>query len=123
MPRLLPSRSSRDGKIGVGERTDSDTDMVGPQIGLAIDSSAAFRTEMEPQLPASLTVTNVDPAASLDPDIGLSEEGADAEGRAGPSLTFSAVARVDKDRFAHGFHSQRTAAAMSDPKHRLPLRD
>jgi hypothetical protein len=54
-----------------------------------MDRGAAFRAEMETELPALLPVASVDLAGSFGSDLGLFKKDTDAEGCARTLLTFA----------------------------------
>ena len=100
VPRLLPYRSRRLGKRGVGKSAHCDSDPTRPEIGLPIHGRAAIRAEVHVHLAPLLAVANIYLAGALGAEMLLGEKGDDPERRAGAPLALRAVTGTYHGRFS-----------------------
>jgi hypothetical protein len=70
---LFPDRVGRRWKIGIRKCADRDAVMLGPQVKMPINRTAAGGTEMEADLPTCLGVPRIDFFRTFYSDLGLAE--------------------------------------------------
>jgi len=69
VPGLLPDRIGRRREIGIGKCTDRDAAMLGPEVEMPIDRTAAGGTEVEADRASALDVPRVDCFGTVDADL------------------------------------------------------
>src|SRR6516162_6864622 len=117
--RLLQYRPRRAGEAALSKGADSDTDIVGSQIGLPEHRRPAGRAKMVSDLSSFRGVTDISFVRSFGANMLFPEVRADAEHRAGPPLTFAAVAGDDGVGLVGHFDPQGATRAMRGSGHGL----
>src|SRR6516162_9304419 len=100
--------------------TDSNANMVRPQIGLPKHRSSACRAKMHPNLSSLLPVADIDVGRSFGANMFLLKEGGNAEHRTGSPLTLATMAGAYNIRIGGYFDAQGTTRAMRSSRHNSP---
>ena|SRR5712675_2268675 len=96
---LFPHRQGRRRKIRVRKCTNGYAIMVGSEVEMPVDRTAASGTKVKADLPPySFNVPRIDFFGTFDTDLGFVEVYAGVHDRAGPSLAGLAVTNVHDSR-------------------------
>lgn len=106
MLSLFPHRVARRRKVGVRKRTDRYAVMLGPEIKMPVDRTAAGGTEVKADRASICDVARVNLFWAFDLNLRLREIRARVHDRAGPPLASFAVTAIHDRRFSGNCHTK-----------------